>query len=607
MKEKRYRIITIASEIVLAFVATLSFGQISHYGITGIDYLLPCVFALCVIVFVKTGKLLWDAKSNKSQKREDMKKTDITILWSCILGCICAVAAVVGSHIDMDFRVFTPMSAADVLYVIFLIPFFIAVFVLVFFSSDVVTLSDERIESGKKGFGYYRRSFLIYMGIMLVCWLPYYLTCFPGGIGNDDFECAKMCLGLIPMSNHHPVFFVILMKLFIGLTAGNLTAAFGIMSFLQMIMLSCTLSLSIIWISRKNVKRWYIYAATAFFALHPIVAMYSIYVTKDVMFACVVLLTTMFLIDFCEALGKADGERIAVKRWIELGILSLLTIITRNNGTIMIVFLAIYMVLAMKKFRKELFWVFAAVFLINGLYKGPAWKLCGIEKQSFAESASIPLSQIAYTICNDGVITGEDREYLEEIMPFEKVKEEYLPGYTDSYKFSDYFNSELIDSNPGKLLKTWAHLLPDNFGDYVEVYLMQTSGYWDYGISNTVATQGVQDNDIGIEGMDLVEKVCGCSLNGIITELMLVARKLPILCLLSQMAIEILAVILVTIDSVRKQRGYVVTAMIPLLALWLSVMIATPAHCLFRYMCPVFFMWPILFCLFFSKMIECGD
>ena len=131
----------------------------------------------------------------------------------------------------------------------------------------------------------------------------------------------------------------------------------------------------------------------------------------------------------------------------------------------------------------------------------------GIEKQSFVESASIPLTQIAYTIYTDGDINTDDKEYLESIMPFEDVKKEFAPGYVDTYKFSESFNSEIIDNDPARLIKTWASLLTDNFGRFVEAYLFETCGYWHYGISNTVATEGVQLNDLGIVGIDVIEEV----------------------------------------------------------------------------------------------------
>lgn len=587
MAGKKRQIIAYGAKIILAFATMLAFAHISHFGITGIDFLLPCVFALCLIVYIKAGSIVLSKDKWKA-------KTGII---SLVLGFICGIAATVGSCIDMETRTFTSFSAIDIFCMIILIPFFAAAFVILFFSSDVHTLTQEH--EIKKGSCYKR--FFIYMAVMLICWLPYYLTYFPGGVGNDDFECARMCLGIIPWTNHNPIFYIFLMNLFFKVTGYNLTASFGIMAFIQMLMLSATLGLLLIWLYRKNISGVFLLVSLAFFSLHPIVAIYSIYVTKDIMFSCVVILETLFLLDLSTLLYRKDDTDIPKKIWVILGILSLLTIITRNNGIFMIAFLAVGTVISAKKFRKELIITFLAVFLLNGIYKGPVWKMCGVSKQSFAESASIPLSQVAYTICNDGKITGEDRVYLEELMPFDKVKEEYEPGYTDSYKFSDSFDKELLDSDPGKFMKTWLHLLPGNFKDYVEVYLMQTSGYWHYGITNTVATQGVEENELGIEGHDLIDKTMGFSLDGLMTELILVARKLPVLCMLSQMAIEILAVILAVINCVRKNRKAAVIAFVPLLALWISVMIATPAYCLFRYLCPIFFMWPMLISAFFAN------
>ena len=161
-----------------------------------------------------------------------------------------------------------------------------------------------------------------------------------------------MCLGIIPWTNHNPIFYIFLMNLFFKVTGYNLTASFGIMAFIQMLMLSATLGLLLIWLYRKNISGVFLLVSLAFFSLHPIVAIYSIYVTKDIMFSCVVILETLFLLDLSTLLYRKDDTDIPKKIWVILGILSLLTIITRNNGIFMIAFLAVGTVISAKKFRK---------------------------------------------------------------------------------------------------------------------------------------------------------------------------------------------------------------------------------------------------------------
>lgn len=579
----------------LSLLTTICIAQVSHYGITGFGIVLPCVFALCILVYNKA----WGIVTEQIEGKLVFIKKDFTV--SAVFGLVVSLATVIGSHIDMDYKTFSSIGLFDVVYAVFLFLFFTAVFRLLFFSSDALALSksacgvtyDEK-SSNKK---HYIKQILFSMVVMIVCWLPYYLTYFPGGIGNDDFECAQMCLGLIPWTNHHPVLYVAILNVFIKIAyafGGGLTAAFGIMSSLQTILLSATLAIVLAWMDSRGAKRAVRLVSLAFFAFHPIMAMYSIYVTKDILFSCVVTLLVLFLMDFISYGKKLNGAAVKKKYYIVLGILSILTMLTRNNGTLIIAVLAVVMLVVFKKNWKGMLLTFLIVFAFNGLYKGPVWSGLGIEKQSFAESASIPLSQVAYTIYTDGTIDSESRDFLEALMPFSRVKEEFQPGYTDSYKFSDSFDKQYLDNNAGEFMKVWLKLLPSNFGRYVEAYLMQTSGYWSYGVSNTVATAGVVENDLGIEGIDFFEKMLGRSIAPLLEALVLVARKLPILCLFSQMAIQILAVLVVCCNYFRRGNGTYAVALLPLIVLWISVMIATPAHCLFRYMFPIFILWPVL-------------
>lgn len=608
---------------LMAFATAIAMAQISGYGITGIELMIPCVFVLCFIMYDKVYKLF---------KTEYKTRVEKDLRFTIPLGVIMAVATVVGSKIDMDDRVFESIGIVDLIYILFFIPFFVSIVQLLFFSADAgkiklrkadgdfetdrnnipsaTGLNNRAVDnaglinndqSKKPANTTHKRSYLragIYMTIMIVCWLPYYLTYYPGGIGNDVFESVRMCIGEIPWTNHHPVFFTALINLFISLFGKNdLTIAFGVMAFCQMLMSSATLSCILLWLEKRNLKRGYIYISLSFFALHPIVAMYSIYITKDVLFACVVDILILYILDICRCYHDSQGSGIiSSKHWLILGFLSFLTIITRNNGIFMIAALAIAMLLIFRKYWKQIVFTFAIVFALNGLYKGVVWSAMDIEKQSFVESASIPLTQIAYTLYTDGYenVDEDDRDYLESIMPLEAVKEEFAPGYVDSYKFSESFDTVIIDENPGRLLKTWWKMLIPNFGRFVEAYLYETCGYWSYGVSNTVATEGVQPNEVGIEGKDVIASISGHSLDGLLEELVLVARKLPVLCLLSQMAVQILAVILLTRQYIRTGRKKLAVGMVPLIALWVSIMIATPAYCLFRYMCPVFFLWPVL-------------
>ena len=66
-----------------------------------------------------------------------------------------------------------------------------------------------------------------------------------------------------------------------------------------------------------------------FFAFHPIMAMYSIYLTKDVLFGCIMTILIMKLYDLVESKG------VILENWqqcIQIAILFLLSSMLRNNG-----------------------------------------------------------------------------------------------------------------------------------------------------------------------------------------------------------------------------------------------------------------------------------
>jgi hypothetical protein len=141
------------------------------------------------------------------------------------------------------------------------------------------------------------------------------------------------------------------------------------------------------------------------------------------------------------------------------------------------------------------------------------------------------------------------------------------------------------------------------YGIYVKAYLMQTVGYWYYGEKNSVCTQGCTENDLGVEQVDVIKNVTGISLEPIFEKLVLAGRKAPVICMLGSMAMQIFMVFLVIIQYVRRKCTQHTIWLVPLVILWGTIMVATPAFCLLRYLFPIFLLWPFLFAEFFKKTV----
>ena len=598
-------------KFILAYICTIVTGIVTGWGITKIDILLPllCLFFYILFDFI-TERLI--SKNSEWSLKNALALDDITAedavaerKFALPIALILSLSVTVGRHFDVWDAEITPFNVADIFIFLLLTVLFVFLIIVLFRSTDRLNAETGAADSGSAKINCGK--IFLYAGIMIVCWLPYYLTLFPGNLGKDTFESVDMVLGNIPWTNHHPIFFTMLIDAAFAMTggAGSVTVSLAVFSFLHMVCFAFVLAYIAGYITKisKGPGKWGV-VTLVFFSLHPFFPMYSIYITKDVLFSCALALLVLKLHE-----GKHP---------IHIGIAALFTMLLRNNGLMIIVLLALILLIAGRRkgqksadLSKTMLLSFVVPILLFTLFKSVSYNVLNIEPESFAESASIPLQQVGYVIdahtdaAIKDVLGEEDDMILKSIMPYERVREIYDLGYVDPYKFDASFDDAYFNEHSSDFLKIWAKLLPHYLGDYVKAYLAQTAGYWHYGETNTVATQGVwEDNTVGVERIDLIQRMTGVSLYGIIEKLMLGMRKAPLLCILSSMAMQFYAVILtlvclrrrtvrrVGVDASGVGCKSVAIGFTPLILLWVSIMIATPAFCLFRYMFAFFILWP---------------
>ncbi len=598
--------ISIVAILLLSYVTGISISMLRDYPVTRIEWIVPCLILFAGVVYHKAYSLL--------EKSQD-EGSGISMIKECRYafgaGFLFALTVVVGSKIDMDERVFLSVGFSDIAIYPFIGLFFSALFAILFSVSDSLLMQAGKKEhmisdtnskkmSGGNRFISFVKSHPVFCLFLFyaVCYLPYFLTFFPGNCGNDTWESLNMIEGNIPWTNHQPVLFTGAMYLIRKLTVFlPMTASVAVFSFLQMLAMAGTLAYVTGRIFKKDTFIYIKWFAILFFAFHPFVGMYSVYLTKDVYFSLIMLLLSMKIYDIVEKKGEPLGKP---KECVILSVLFLLSSMLRNNGIYIAVVMAILFLLLYKKYRKQILMVFVCAIGLFQIWQGPVFSAWNIEKQSFAEAASVPLQQVGYVLYQDKTFSEEDMAFLETLMPVEKVKEVFTPGFTDPYKFDEAFDEAFLNENVGEFLSVWWNGCKQHFGSYVEAYLMQTCGYWHYGETNSVCTQGCTENHLDVEQIDVIKNVTGISLEPIFEKLVLAGRKAPILCMLGSMAIQMLMVGLLTLQYIRRKNGKQIIWLIPLWILWGTLMLATPAFCLLRYLFPVFLLIPYLIADFFD-------
>ena len=241
-------------------------------------------------------------------------------------------------------------------------------------------LQDAEPDGGKAAFRYW----LCMFALLLVCWMPSYLTFYPGCVTPDSAASIDQALGTA-WENTHPVLFTLLVTPFMrfGSAVGNLTLGVALFSLFQMLLLAGILAYGLTWLRRKRIRKVGICFVGLYFIVSQVFPLYAISMWKDVLFGAVVLLLTLCLYDIWESKG---GELLHAKGLLKFVILCLLTCFMRNNGVYVTFVLLIIMAIYYRRYFKRLAPVFAAVMAAVVLIQGPLYTAIGIRPSPFQGS-----------------------------------------------------------------------------------------------------------------------------------------------------------------------------------------------------------------------------
>jgi len=441
---------------------------------------------------------------------------------------------------------------------------------------------------------------MIFCVIMLVCWLPYYLSFYPGIVRNDEIVCLKQVLGEYSYSNHHPIVFTMFLKVVYKIVSGlggdmNVVVAMATLG--QMIFFAITLNSCLVFLWKRSNSIWINYGTTLFFIISPVIAKFAITLGKDTFFAGWFIMYTLVL------------YRIYKENWLKenrfSGVcfvaVSVMTAIARSNGLYMIIAMCFLSSICWRKIGWRL-WICNLMTVLSVFFiKGPVFEHFQVAEPAVAEAFTVPLQQVGYVLSENREFNQADMEYLNQILPIEDWKTSYTPEISDTLKFHQNFNTFYLNDTSTEFLKVWFRGLLPNFSYYVKAYLEQIRGYWDILQISDMGSWEVTDNQYGIEQRDLWEESFGFSIKRICILGVQAMRKLPILNILTNEPLLILFWIGSFLYILRKKNGLVVT-ILPGIILWGTLLLAAPASLQFRYLLSNHLLMPyVLFIVVMNK------
>jgi hypothetical protein len=222
----------------------------------------------------------------------------------------------------------------------------------------------------------------------------------------------------------------------------------------------------------------------------------------------------------------------------------------------------------------------------------------------FQETVGIPLQQMAAVVANDGNISNDEADFLNNILPLNQIKEEYNPDSVDTLKWSDGFDNEFLSIHKIKFFKTYFSLMRKNFNIYVKAYLQQTFWFWAPIQKGNVQCYFSIENTAGNKWLpEFMEKY------GIYDKCLLpTVMETPIKCYLSLgnkfirggvcLWVMIFSFVLCIFKTNNRKKCL---CYLPIVFLWITIMMATPVSHSFRYVLIFAYAMPLFLMLLLEK------
>lgn len=346
-----------------------------------------------------------------------------------------------------------------------------------------------------------RKSFCAAYAVILAGFLIPFATYYPAIMAYDVIPQLDQ-IKISGYTTHHPLIhtFMLACSLKIGqilpLVHNADRAGLAVCSILQMLIVAGCFAYVYTYMRRKGVHKYVCYIFVLCVAFYPTHGMLAVSVTKDTIYAALVMMFTVFVWELITADGNGpvscgilpeNGMTGHRRRWmIEYFVLTVLLLLFRNNSIYAWILYLIVISTVLyrrtqknaavdKHFFKKIGIVHLAALLLYVILNVGMTAAVHAASDTYArEMLSVPAQQIARVAAyHEEELTEKDREQLAVIWG-EGILPEYVPAIADRSKRDISGTSEVL----GALASEWASLGSRYPGEYVKAFLLKNKGMW---------------------------------------------------------------------------------------------------------------------------------
>lgn len=333
--------------------------------------------------------------------------------------------------------------------------------------------------------------------LLILCWLPVLLAVYPGFFVYDAQD-EYLQVAARTFTTHHPLVHVLLLGGIIC-AVHKVTDSYnlGIACYIvfQMLVVAGCFTYLLSYLRKKRISKVICFLATIYFALFPVVVMFTLCSAKDAIFTAALLLLLVCMLE----MGISEEAFYASKSKQAFFVSSaLLMLLFRHNGIYALLVMTPVLLIVYKKYFRKMGILLIIIFLSYFLISGGLTTILHAQNIENQEMLTVPIQQLARTYkFNREAFDAEDIETLHEILP-EEALVLYNPKLSDPVKY--HFQNDAFVKNQSKYLKLWLKIGLRKPLAYINAWLANSYGFWypdtiiDVYTGNTVFTFTYQDS-----------------------------------------------------------------------------------------------------------------
>lgn len=467
------------------------------------------------------------------------------------------------------------------------------------------------------------KPFLIPFIVILICWLPYIVLCFPGTTDpNDVLDQLQQYRGIysvtaqyaifdenswLYLNNHHPFFSTLLINLFFdfGTFIGSQNIGMFLLVAIQTILLASAFALTFVLMKRFSTPIVIRLVALSTYAIAPVFPGYAICITKDTLFSIFVVYYVILLIIL---VSNANAFRENKLLFVAFFASALLMSLMRNNGVYMLLLSAPLLFFIKGKAYKVAGAVGCSVLVAYFAYSSVLLPALGVADGSVKEMLSVPFQQTARYVANyPDEVTDLERETIDRILDYDTLSDRYNPTLSDDVKAT--FNKNASKQDLMEYFAVWAEMGMKHPGTYVSATMANCYAYFYPGVStgwiwtqlNRFGQFDAQDVRLAYleSGIDISQNESWRPYQIALSKWYEITSRSP-LGLTTNMALCAWAILFASVMLMSMKKMKEVIPFMPLLAL-LFVCILSPQNGNPRYALPLICATPVLLAFFLGQ------